>query len=221
MYKVTVGICCYKQKKWLHRCLRSLINQTLSKNQFEVIVVNDDPQQDLEDVCNNFKDELNIKLINNKNNLGLPKSLNEILNISLGQYFVRIDSDDYVSKHFLYFLTSFLDLNSGSRIMGTDTNYQAVACDYFKVDGTGQVLSRHNSDDEPIACGVMFSYESLCDIGFYNEDFKMREGHELMQRFKDKYKIFNLPMPLYKYRIHDYNRTKNKEDLKKYDNMLS
>ena len=221
MYKVTVGICCYKQKKWLHRCLRSLINQTLSKNQFEVIVVNDDPQQDLEDVCNNFKDELNIKLINNKNNLGLPKSLNEILNISLGQYFVRIDSDDYVSKHFLYFLTSFLDLNSGSRIMGTDTNYQAVAWDYFKVDGTGQVLSRHNSDDEPIACGVMFSYESLCDIGFYNEDFKMREGHELMQRFKDKYKIFNLPMPLYKYRIHDYNRTKNKEDLKKYDNMLS
>ena len=50
MYQVTVGICCYKQKKWLHRCLRSLCSQTFDKNQFEVIIVNDDPSDCLDDI---------------------------------------------------------------------------------------------------------------------------------------------------------------------------
>ena len=106
MYKVTVGICCYKQKEWLYRCLRSLSKQTISKNDFEVVVVNDDPNDNLEEVCEPLRDHLNIRLINNKKNLGLPGSLNMVLKNALGKYFVRVDSDDYVSKHFLYFLST-------------------------------------------------------------------------------------------------------------------
>jgi glycosyltransferase involved in cell wall biosynthesis len=220
MYKITVGICCYKQKQWLHRCLRSLCKQTISKDEFEVIIINDNPLENLEDICENVRPYLNIRLINNTKNIGLPRSLNTILKKSLGKYFVRIDSDDYVSRHFLQMLSTFLDLNSGPRIMGTDTNYQAIACDYFKVDETGQLISRHLSVDEPIACGIMFTYESLCDIGFYNENFKMREGHELLKRFTQKYKLFNFPIPLYKYRIHSNNRTNNEKEIKKHDRML-
>ena len=66
----------------------------------------------------------------------------------------------------------------------------------------------------------MFTYESLCEIGFYDESFKMREGHNLIKRFVEKFKIFNLPMPLYRYRIHSRNRTNNKEELSKYDKLL-
>ena len=47
MYEITVGVCCYKQKEWLHRCLRSLSNQTLDKSKFEVVIVNDDPEERL------------------------------------------------------------------------------------------------------------------------------------------------------------------------------
>ena len=72
MYKITVGISCYKQKQWLHRCLRSLVNQTIGKDKFEIILVNDDPEERLEDICDKFADNLNIKLINNEKNLGLP-----------------------------------------------------------------------------------------------------------------------------------------------------
>ena len=48
----------------------------------------------------------------------------------------------------------------------------------------------------------------------------MREGHNLKERFIKKYKIGRLELPLYKYRSHEKNRTKNKINLKKYDNML-
>ena len=219
MYKVTVGICCYKQKEWLHRCLRSLSSQTFSKDDFEIVIVNDDPSDCLDDICDNLKDILNIRLINNTQNLGLPASLNKILKISLGRYFVRIDSDDYVSKDFLYMLYTCLEQNSGTTLMGKQS-YQAIACDYFKVDDVGRILSRHNWSDEFIACGVMFTYESLSNIKFYNEDFKMREGHELMKRFQDKYKVYNLQVPLYKYRIHNDNRTYNSTETKLYDKKL-
>ena len=122
VYQVTVGICCYKQKKWLHRCLRSLASQNLDKNKFEVIVINDEPEILLDDVCNNMSDVLNIKLINNKENLGLPACLNKILRISRGRYFVRVDSDDYVSRYYLNYLAVFLNKNR---------NFQAVSCDYM------------------------------------------------------------------------------------------
>lgn len=220
MHKVTVGICCYKQKNWLYRCLRSLCNQTLPKKDFEVIVINDDPTENLEDVCAPVKEYINIKLINNERNLGLPGSLNKALKNTLGKYFVRIDADDYVSRHFLYFLSIFLDMNSGPRVMGTNQSYQAVACDYFKVNDVGEVYSRHLASEEPIACGIMFTYESLCAVGSYNENFKMREGHELLKRYKERYNLHNLPLPLYKYRIHDNNRTNNKQEVEKYDEKL-
>jgi len=211
MYKITVGICCYKQKEWLYRCLRSLVSQTMDKDEFEVIVVNDGSEEKLEDVCELMQEHLNIKLINNEKNVGLPSSLNKILKNSLGRYFVRVDCDDYVSKYFLHILALFLDMNR---------NLQATFCDYLKVNAVGNTIGRCDAQKEPIACGVMMTYESLCNIDFYNESFKMREGHELMKRFKEKYRIHHVKLPLYRYRIHENNRTRNEDELKKYDQKL-
>ena len=220
MYEITVAVCVYKQKEWLHRCLRSLNSQTLEKSRYEVVVVNDDPEETLDDVIDIFKEHMNIRVINNEKNLGLPTSLNKILKTSMAKYFVRVDCDDYVSSHFLYVLSTFLKSNSGPRVMNTDCNYQAVACDYFKVNDTAELLSRHNSKEEFVACGIMYTYESLANLGFYNEDFKMREGHDLNTRFLDKYKMYHLRMPLYRYRFHDNNRTNDTEETKKYDSKL-
>jgi glycosyltransferase involved in cell wall biosynthesis len=213
MYQVTVAICCYKQKKWLYRCLRSLASQTLNKNYFEVIVVNDDPTERLEEVCDLMRGHLNITLINNQENLGLPKSLNKILSITKGRYFVRVDSDDYVSKHFLYMLSTYLFMRR---------DIQAVSSDYKKVNEVGTNLEPHCSAEQDfIACGIMFTYESLCDLGFYNEQFKMREGHELISRFREKYQLDFLKIPLYRYRIHSSNRTSNKKNVEKFDSLLN
>jgi glycosyltransferase involved in cell wall biosynthesis len=209
--KVTVGVCCFKQKKWLYRCLRSLASQTLDKSQFEVVIVNDEPGSSIEDICNNMEGDLNIRLINNRENIGLPSSLNKILRIARGRYFIRVDSDDYVSKHFLNCLSLFLDMNR---------NYQGIACDYSKVNEVGVLSEECSSRDDPIACGAMFTYESLCEINFYDENYKMREGHDLIERFLKKFSLFHLPMSLYRYRVHESNRTKNTQELERYNSML-
>ena len=108
----------------------------------------------------------------------------------------------------------------GSRRFDEKIDYQAVARDYFKVNDTGGVLSRHDSENEFVACGIMYTYESISNLKFYNEDFKMREGHDLHNRFLKKYKMYNLKMPLYRYRIHENNRTNDKNVVQEYDNKL-
>ena len=142
--------------------------------------------------------------------MGLPLSINKAIQKAQGRYIVRVDSDDYVSRNFLFLIKLFLDLNR---------EYQAVAVDYYKVNDREQILEKMNCFKNQIACGILFRKECLIEIGLYNEKFKMREGHELRKRFEKKFSIARLNIPLYKYRSHSKKQNK-KKILKKYDKML-
>ena len=210
--EISIIICNFNHAKWLERCLRSITNQELiDQSMYEIILVDDKSNDSSLKVIQNLKKSIDFKLIKNHSNIGLPKSLNKAIKVSLGRYIVRIDSDDYVARNFLYLSKLFLNYNR---------EYQAVAVDYVKVDALENQISKHNVFKEEIACGITFRKECLFDIGLYDTKFKMREGHNLKERFIKKYKIGRLELPLYKYRSHEKNRTKNKINLKKYDNML-
>jgi len=141
----------------------------------------------------------------------LSLSINKGIKKAQGRYIVRVDSDDYVSRDFLYIIKLFLDLNR---------EYQAVAVDYFKVNDKEQILEKLDCYKNQIACGILFRKECLIDIGLYDKKFKMREGHDLRKRFEKKFKIARLNIPLYKYRSHLENRTNKKKVLKRFDKML-
>ena len=209
---VSVIVCAYNHGKWIERCLRSLVNQDfVKKNEYEVIVIDDASKDYTKKVLKNFNFP-NFRFYKNKKNLGLPESLNKAIKLSLGKYIVRVDSDDFVRRNFIYLSKLFLNLNR---------EYQAVAVDYYKVDDNEQFISKNSCIIDEIACGIMFRKECLFDIGLYNPKFKMREGHEMKIRFEKKHKIGHLNLPLYKYRFHEKNRTKNKKILKMYDKKLN
>ena len=209
--KITIIIPVYNREKYISRCLRSLLNQTLDKNFFEIIVINDGSTDKTKFVLDLYKDDITI--LNNKKNLGLPKSLNKGIKYSRSTYIVRVDSDDYVNENFLKILYLFLEENR---------DMDAVSCDYIKVDDQENVLSREDSFQKPIACGIMFRSKDLESIGLYDEKFILHEEKDLRRRFLEKYKIFQAKLPLYRYRIHDQNITNNKKvfksELKKLQN---
>ena len=212
MKSVSVIICAYNHEKWIERCIRSVLNQEIiSKEDYEIIFVDDCSEDSTQEILKKFKKEKNLISLKNKKNLGLPASINKAMQDSSGRYVVRIDSDDYVQRTFLYHMKFFLDFNM---------HYQAVCVDYLKVNQNEEVIERKNALEEQIACGVMFRKECLFDIGLYNEKFTMREGHELRKRFEEKFKIGHLELPLYKYRDHPDNRTKNDKKLRKFDKKL-
>ena len=209
--EISIIVCCYNHEKWIERCLRSILHQKYIKDsEYEVVIVDDSSTDKSRDIIKKFEFE-NFVFLKNKKNIGLPLSINKGVKKAQGRYIVRVDSDDYVSRDFLYLTKLFLNLNR---------EYQAVAVDYYKVNDKEQILEKINCFKKQIACGILFRKECLIDIGLYDKRFKMRKGHDLRIKFEKKFKIGRLNIPLYKYRSHLNNRTKKKKLLKKYDNMI-
>lgn len=206
---VSVIIPVYNQEKWIGRCLRSLLNQSMKRDDFEIIVINDGSKDRTDFALDLFKDE--IILIKNGKNQGLPAALNKGIKISRANYIVRVDADDYVNNSYLFLLYEFLEQNK---------YMDAVACDYLIVDDNEEVIVRKNCLDHPIGCGIMFKSCHLFEIGLYDEDFQLYEERELRYRFEKNYQIHRLELPLYRYRRHENNITNNDEAHESHEKKL-
>ena len=97
----------------------------------------------------------------------------------------------------------------------------AIACDYLLVDNHQNIISYKNCLEKPIGCGIMFKLEHLIDVGLYDANFLAREDEELIIRFKKKYSVSRVQLPLYRYRKHKHNLTNDKKTMKKYNDKLS
>jgi glycosyltransferase involved in cell wall biosynthesis len=193
---ISVIVAAYNQERYISRCLRSLIAQTIDRDKFEIVVINDGSTDRSSAVLGEFIDE--IVLIDNEQNIGLPASLNKAIRRARSPFVVRVDADDYVNSQFLHLLHEFLRENK---------YMDAVACDYLLVDDQEEVLGRKNCLTDPIACGIMFRTEQLIDIGLYDETFLLHEETDLRLRFTKKYQVHRLELPLYRYRRHENNST--------------
>jgi glycosyltransferase involved in cell wall biosynthesis len=211
--EISVIISNYNHENWIERCIRSLASQKNLKNSDYEIIVTDDGSTDssltILKKCEQIYDNLILRI--NKKNIGLQKSINSAIKESKGRYIVRVDSDDYVSDYFLFFMIFFLKKNR---------NYHAVCTDYNLISSNEEIIKRISPQEEEISCAIMYRKEALIDLGLYNEKFEMREGHDLKKRFLKKYIMGYLELPLYNYRMHLNNRTKNMSVVKKYDEKL-
>ena len=161
-------------------------------------------------ILDSFKKDVHI--VNNIKNNGLPTSLNKIIKKIKTKYFVRVDADDYVSVYFLQYLFNFMTKNN---------HIDAIACDYNLIDDNERLLSRKNCMKEPIACGILFKTKQIIDIGLYDESFQIWEEKDLRIRFLEKYSIYRLELPLYRYRKHESNITNNKKESDYFMNKLN
>ena len=206
---VSVIITSYNYEKYIERAIRSCLDQSLSKKQYEIIVVNDCSVDNTEDILENYKEE--VRVFNLKKNIGLAGARNFGIKKSLGQFVVFLDADDYIQRDMLLIQNLFLSENN---------SLDAVSVDYHIVNDRGTHLKHENSEEKPIACGIMFRKDLLYDIGLYDETFRAREEEDLRIRFLKKHKIHNIILPLYRYRMHDANLTKNEKEMQKYKKKL-
>ena len=72
---ISVIVPVFEGERFIGRCLRSLLHQTLSRDKYQIIVINDGSTDRTAYALDLFKED--IKIINNEKNLGLPKSLNK------------------------------------------------------------------------------------------------------------------------------------------------
>ena len=92
--KVSVIVPVYKVEKYLDRCVQSLIHQTFSD--VEIILVDDGSPDGCPAMCDEYARMDNRIKVVHKENGGLSSARNEGLNCIAGDYFMFVDSDDWL-----------------------------------------------------------------------------------------------------------------------------
>jgi len=186
-----------------------VLDQSLHRNQYEIIVVNDASTDRTKEILENYTEE--VRVFHFEKNQGLSVARNFGIKKAKGQFVVFVDADDYIQHDMLLIQKTFLSENN---------SLDAVSVDYYLVDERGNHIQHVNAEEKPIACGIMFRKDFLYDVGLYDESFKAREEEDLRIRFLKKYKIYNIILPLYRYRMHDNNLTKDKQKMDEHLNKL-
>jgi glycosyltransferase involved in cell wall biosynthesis len=189
---ISVIVTNYNYGRVLRRCIRSLLNQDLDRSRYEILVIDDHSTDDSQEALETFVNRGEVRVILNRENLGVGASSRIGVNESRGKFFVRVDADDYVQPPFLYMLYNFLKLSP---------RHVGVSCDYFLTDNEERILSVQSFEDNGLACGLMLRTSYLEVIGSYNKEKKIFEDRDLFQRIDPK-KIYHLPLPLYNYVKH-------------------
>lgn len=191
--KITVVVTNYNYGHFLSRCIRSLLDQSIDRDLYEIIVVDDGSTDNSRQVLSLFDSDVTQVLLDR--NYGLSYAANQALRKVKSRYVVRVDADDFVHPKFLeLFLLCF-------ELVGQ--NYEAVSCDYSKVNLDGTISGIGTQSSEPIACGVAFKFEVFEFLGYYNEELRMYEEVDFMKRFNEAgYRIHHLNLPMYRYVQH-------------------
>ncbi len=189
---VSVIVTNFNYGKFIRRCLRSLLNQDLALHRYEIIVVDDGSTDESLLALETFRQNREIHLIVNRNNMGVGAASLVGVSYSRGKYLVRVDADDYVQPPFLYMLYSFLKFNP---------SFVGVSCDYFVTDDEERIVSVQSFQQHGIACGLMLRTSYVERIGSYHPEKKIFEEKDLWERI-DHSRIYHLPVPLYNYVKH-------------------
>lgn len=209
--KISVYITNFNYGKFIKESIESVLSQ--SCQEFELIVIDDGSTDDSKAIIETYAQHPKVTIIYQQNK-GLNISNNIALRIARGKYLIRLDADDYLHKDALHLLSQQLD---------ADGDVGLVFPDYYVVDIEGHVISeikRHDFDkevtlfDQPAhgAC-TMTRLEFLRNMGGYDESFSCQDGYDLWIKFIDHHKVRNVKQPLFYYRQHGTNLTRNENRL--------
>jgi len=152
---VSVIITNYNYEKYISRAVRSCLNQ--SNVRHEVIVVDDCSTDDSIEVLSPFREQ--IKVVSTGTNGGVAFASNLGVKEAKGQFFIRVDADDYVNSDMCYMMKTYLEANHDAF---------CVSCDYLMVDDYENVLERKYAEVNNISCGIMYRRDLFLSLGGYN-----------------------------------------------------
>ena len=212
MIKVTIYTPTYNCGKYLEESIDSVINQTYQN--FELIIVDDASDDNTQKILKKYAKNPKIKIIKNDKNLGFVRSAIKAIKCAKGEYIMRVDADDYLDENALFIMTNILDKHP---------EYGMVYPDYFEIDEKGNIIDyfRKNKIGEEItlldlpangACTLM-RLSCYNAIGGYRQDIRMQDKYDLWIKFLQKFKPYNINLPLFYYRRHGSNISNNTKKL--------
>ena len=99
--KLSIIVPVYNVETFLNKCVDSLLNQDLPKEDYEIILVDDGSKDGSGNLCDSLAEEHgNIRVIHQQN-CGLSGARNAGIPVASGDYVLFVDSDDYLCPNVL------------------------------------------------------------------------------------------------------------------------
>ena len=98
----------YNASCYIRECLDSIIS---SKTNIEIICINDGSTDNSLDIIENYRKKDQRIRIFSQTNQGLSSARNKGIELSLSDYLIFIDADDYITTNAITLLTSFVRKN--------------------------------------------------------------------------------------------------------------
>lgn len=211
-------------------CLSSIRALSYPKNKIEIIVIDnnssDGSLQKIKDQPLGFAQSKKLKIIENKENVGFGKAINQGIKSSSGEY-VFIGNDDIVfDKDSLTHLINYAQKNPdvailGGKIFAKNKPTKVVSCGYMMNKWTGNVYPSPQSHkihepDWVQGCAMLVPRKVLHRIGILDEGFSLIyfEDYDFCLRARRAgYKVVYLPSALF---WHGVTMTMNKNKPHKY-----
>jgi glycosyltransferase involved in cell wall biosynthesis len=193
----------YNSEQYLSESIKSILEQTFTA--FEFIIINDGSTDESLDIIQKYmKKDARIVLINRENK-GLPYSLNEGIERAKGKYIARMDADDISLPSRLEEQFKFMESNSDIGICGT----------WIESFGEGlkDRLMRFPADHEELKVILLFSVcfahptvmirKKILDRNNlkYNLNYSNSQDYELWEKLSHVTKMGNLQKKLLRYRV--------------------
>ena len=178
---VSVVMSVFNVDMYLEKSIKSILNQSLEN--FEFIIINDcSNDKSLEIIKKYQNSDDRIILLNNERNLGLPKSLNNGLEIARGKYIARQDADDISLKERLLIQYQFLEKHQDIFLIGSSAiiiNEKEIPIKISKTETNpnriGKLLKNSSCIYHPT---IMFRNEQK----YYRDKFEYSQDYDLYLR---------------------------------------
>jgi len=214
--QISVLMSVYNGAHFLPQSIESVLKQTFSD--FEFLIINDaSTDNSLNIIKKHQEQDKRIKIISNKKNLGLTKSLNRGLEIARGKYIARIDAGDLALKERLEKQFNFLKKHQDVFLLGAGV---------IKINKDGKKINSYHPKFSPKRIAKILPKRNILyhsSIFFRNKDLFYRNKFYYAQDY-DFYlrllssgkKIACIPDVLIKYRITNDSISLNKKVQQKF-----
>jgi len=208
---VTIYITNYNYDRFLKQSIESVLSQTYDN--IELIIIDDGSTDSSKSIIKNYENHKNLTIVYQKQ-LGLNASNNTALKIAKGDYIIRLDADDYFDTSAVKKLIN---------VIHKDKDTALVFPDYHIVDENNTIIRtvrRHNFNnevtlfDQPAHGACTLIRKNILDqIGGYDSQFDRQDGYDLWLKIINNFKVKNINEPLFSYRQHNNNLTKDDSQL--------
>ncbi len=204
---VAVYILNHNYSKYLEQSILSVLNQTY-KN-FKLLIIDDGSTDNSKDILKNYLNDKRIRVIFQKK-IGMIKSIIKAIKNTKSDFFVRLDADDWLHKDFL---------KETIKTINSHKDIALVFPDYFETDENSKIINRISRNkfnanatllDFPAhgAC-TLFRRKLYNKTSGYSSNINAQDGYDIWLKIIKKFRVKNLNKPLFYYRQHQNNLTKN------------